>query len=131
MPSRIASTPREAVPATPRRSMTPKRRATVLARSDGHCAYPGCTVSEGLAIDHVIALELGGKDHDDNLQALCIEHHQSKTALDMRLIVKMRKRSKMRLDVPREPSTMKSGKRKWPKRKFSTRRQISVDRVRE
>jgi len=117
--------------------MTPKRRATVLARSDGHCAYPGCTVSEGLAIDHVIALERGGKDDDTNIQALCIDHHQSKTALDMRLIVKMRHRSKMRLDVPREPSKMKSGGKfpewrgKWPSRKFSKRRPVSVDSGRE
>lgn len=102
--------PREPHPATPRKQMTPKRRIAVLTRYNGHCAYPECNVSEGLEIDHAICLELGGKEHDSNLVALCHAHHLQKTRLDMRLIAKMRRRQKKDVFQPREPSRLKGRK---------------------
>ena len=33
-------------------------------------------------VDHVIALENGGEDTDENRQGLCLMHHQRKTRLD-------------------------------------------------
>lgn len=74
--------------------MTPARRARVLKRFDGQCAYPECAETLGLEIDHEIALELGGKDDDGNLRPLCPTHHKRKTALDLKLIAKMRRRKK-------------------------------------
>jgi 5-methylcytosine-specific restriction enzyme A len=73
------------------RRMTPARRARIIAR-DGCCRYPGCEVAEGLEVDHIVALELGGRDRDDNLQALCGPHHRQKTAIDAGLIAKAKRR---------------------------------------
>jgi 5-methylcytosine-specific restriction endonuclease McrA len=82
---------REAVEIDGRR-MTPARRARILER-DGHCCrYPGCDVKTGLQIDHIIALQLGGRDRDDNLQALCEEHHKQKTRIDAGLIAQAKRR---------------------------------------
>lgn len=91
MPSAI-NTPmvREPVEIDGRR-MTPARRARIIAR-DKHCRYPGCEVTEGLEVDHIIALELGGKDRDHNLQCLCGPHHKRKTAVDAGLIAKAKRR---------------------------------------
>jgi 5-methylcytosine-specific restriction endonuclease McrA len=84
---------RSGEPVTPEpRRMTPARRARILSAFDGRCAYPECSETAGLEIDHTIALELGGKDADHNLRPLCERHHKQKTALDARLIAKMRRR---------------------------------------
>lgn len=72
------------------RHMTPARRARIIAR-DKHCRHPGCEAVETLEIDHIVALELGGKDEDWNLQALCYDHHKQKTAQDVRLIAKAKR----------------------------------------
>ncbi len=41
--------------------------------------------------DHLIALELGGKDDAKNLQPLCLACNASKTALDQKLIAKAKR----------------------------------------
>ncbi len=74
------------------RAMTAARRARIIARDGGKCRYPDCEISTGLEVDHIICLELGGKDRDDNLQTLCSEHHKAKTRLDHKLIAKARRR---------------------------------------
>lgn len=124
--TRIAPKSGEPLDATPRRAMTPKRRAAVLARHAGHCAYPGCTVSTGLEIDHVIALELGGKDADENLVPLCGPHHKQKTALDAKLIAKARRLRKTEAGETRAKRPIPSrgfapGKRAIPSRPFPRR----------
>ena len=124
MASRVVPQALEPVSATPRKAMTPARRARVLARFGGKCAALGCEVNSGLQIDHTIALELGGKDDDENLRPLCTLHHLTKTRLDMKLIAKMRRRQKKAIGQPRKPSRIKSrgfGKqsRPFPKRKVS------------
>jgi 5-methylcytosine-specific restriction protein A len=86
--SQIAPSGHEALETDARRSMTPARRARITAKHDGHCAYPGCEETAGLEIDHIIALALGGKDRDDNLEALCRDHHRAKTTRDRKLIAK-------------------------------------------
>jgi 5-methylcytosine-specific restriction protein A len=74
------------------RAMTPARRARIIARDGGHCRYPECEVATGLEVDHIVALELGGRDRDENLQTLCHDHHKAKTKLDAALIAKARRR---------------------------------------
>lgn len=74
------------------RKMTKARRARVIARDGGKCRYPGCEETEGLEVDHIVCLELGGRDSDDNLQALCGPHHKLKTAQDAALIAKAKRR---------------------------------------
>jgi 5-methylcytosine-specific restriction enzyme A len=121
--SRITISSGERVEATKRRSMTKARRRIVEERSAGHCAYPGCLVSSHLEIDHVIALELGGRDDDENLVALCREHHRQKSVLDMKLIAKAR-RIIARQDGTRRPRKPIPGrpfgkqKHAWPTRRF-------------
>lgn len=89
--SRIATPPiREPVEIEPR-AMTPARRARILARHNGCCAYPECAETVGLELDHTIPLALGGRDADDNLRPLCGPHHKAKTALDVKLIAKAKR----------------------------------------
>lgn len=96
-----------------RRHMTPARRARIISR-DKHCKHPGCEATDALEIDHIVALELGGKDADWNLQALCYEHHKRKTAQDMRMIGKARRAgAKDRGEYP--PSKVKIRSRGFPK----------------
>ena len=94
---------REAVPATPRRAMTPKRRMAVLSRSGLCCAHPGCVMCQRLEIDHIIPLELGGSDEDENLQALCHTHHKAKTKDDIKRIAKARR---LRNKKPPDPNRL-------------------------
>ncbi len=82
---------RDPVVIEPRR-MSPARRQRIIERDGGCCTYPGCEVTTGLELDHTIALELGGKDADDNLKCLCAEHHKQKTKLDAGLIAKAKRR---------------------------------------
>jgi 5-methylcytosine-specific restriction endonuclease McrA len=85
------TTYRETVDATPRASMGPIRRARIIARSGGHCAYPKCTVSTDLEIDHVVPIWMGGKDVDENCEALCDSHHKQKTKVDAAMRAKAKR----------------------------------------
>jgi 5-methylcytosine-specific restriction enzyme A len=105
MPSQIASPLVREEVEIDGRHMHAARRARVLAR-DKHCRYPGCEVTDGLEVDHIIALELGGRDRDDNLQCLCGPHHRQKTAIDAGLIAKA-KRRKAKADGSFPPSKAK------------------------
>lgn len=89
----------------PRPSVSPAVRARVIAKSDGHCAYPCCDVRTGLEVDHVIPRELGGSDAETNLSALCYPHHKQKTALDVKMIAKARRIRKKRTE-PKPPSRL-------------------------
>jgi 5-methylcytosine-specific restriction endonuclease McrA len=53
------------------------RRA--LAERDPECVVPGCTVREGLEIDHTVPFAEGGPASLDNLARLCHWHHYLKT----------------------------------------------------
>ena len=96
---------REPVPATKRGGMGPARRQRILGLRGAVCARPSCGVTTGLEIDHVIPLELGGSDTDDNLVPLCSPHHKEKTRADRRAIAKLHRQQKM---ADPKPSTMRS-----------------------
>jgi 5-methylcytosine-specific restriction endonuclease McrA len=98
---------RESQDATPRLSMTSARRARILAAHDHACAYPDCQEAVGLEIDHVIPLEIGGRDLDENLQPLCGAHHKAKTRLDAKMIARARRLRKAPT-AERKPSRIKS-----------------------
>lgn len=89
--SQIAHAPPEEVEIDGR-AMTPARRARLLAAHGGKCAYPGCEVVSGLQLDHIVCLALGGRDRDDNIEPLCTPHHAQKTARDLKLIAKAKRR---------------------------------------
>lgn len=88
---RMAAITREPVNATPRKAMTPVRRARILEAFEGRCSYPCCEVRSELQIDHTIALALGGKDDDSNMAPLCVTHHKQKTRLDVKMIAKAKR----------------------------------------
>jgi Domain of unknown function (DUF222)/HNH endonuclease len=52
---------------------------TALAQRDRICVVPGCGVSYGLEIDHVLPFAEGGPTSLDNLALLCHHHHFLKT----------------------------------------------------
>jgi 5-methylcytosine-specific restriction endonuclease McrA len=58
---------------------------------------------QGLEIDHIIPLELGGLDEDANLQALCYTHHKAKTKADIKRIAKARR---LRNKKPPDPNRL-------------------------
>ncbi len=106
--SQIAAQAHEPVEIEPRR-MSPARRARIIAAHGGKCAYPGCDDTQGLEVDHHIALALGGKDADENLEPLCLHHHASKTKRDLALIAKAKRRGlKFRGEFPPSKQRIRS-----------------------
>jgi 5-methylcytosine-specific restriction enzyme A len=67
-----------------RRSMTPHRRAKIFADREGRCHKCKRTLgpSDDWDCDHVLALENGGTDDDNNLAPCCSWCHVEKTADD-------------------------------------------------
>ena len=103
---------REPVQIVPR-VLSPARRARILVRDGGRCRYPGCAQTIGLEVDHIVALALGGRDTDDNLETLCAAHHLQKTKCDARLIAKAKRvGAKHRGEFP--PSKAKIRSRRFP-----------------
>ena len=67
--------------------MTPQRALRIFERCGGRCSSARCghrklLVGDDWAVDHVIALENGGTDGDENLQVLCEWCHSAKTSDD-------------------------------------------------
>lgn len=105
--SRVQPKSGEPVPATPRGSMTPKRRLEILLAYGGRCASCGEKIAnkEWIA-DHILALELGGTDDLGNLQPVHVQCDKPKTAKDKGKIAKLHRQQDMM--EPSEPSRMKS-----------------------
>ncbi len=83
---------REPVRGTPRRGMTPARRAAVLKRQGPLCLIQGCA-RPWIEVDHRIPLAMGGPDTLENCEGLCGAHHLAKTALvDVPAIAKAKRR---------------------------------------
>ena len=99
---------------TKRLSMSPARRARILALYDHVCAGEGCGDTDGLELDHAIPLELGGTDADFNIAPLCRFHHAEKTRGDIARIAKAKRQAK--LLKPREPSKRPIKSRGFQKR---------------
>src|SRR6478736_4135557 len=101
-----------------RRKATKAELVTLFLRQDGQCAGKDCgrRLSVHYHRDHVIPLALGGADHIDNEQLLCVPCHRDKTVgrkattagSDIHTIRKVE-----RLANPKPKS-----KTRWPKRAF-------------
>jgi hypothetical protein len=109
-------TARAPLPPTPRKAMTPARRARIEALYEG-CATVGCDNPGPYEIDHLICLELGGKDSDENLRPLCADCHKKKTRLDAKLIARARRR--------REKHAIRKGPDAEPRTRYRPSRQIN------
>lgn len=67
-----------------RGSMSPQRIARIFAAAGGKCHLCGRKLgpADDYDIDHVIALENGGTDDDENLRPACSWCHVEKTGSD-------------------------------------------------
>jgi 5-methylcytosine-specific restriction endonuclease McrA len=116
MAARIASSLHAEPVVIEPRAMTPKRRERILAKHNGCCAYPECTETVGLELDHTIPLALGGRDADENLRPLCGPHHKAKTALDVKLIAKAKRLNATHKGLKPPPTRKLQGqgfRRRW------------------
>ncbi len=63
----------------------PSHVRTALEARDRTCVVPGCDMSAGLEIDHIVPFGDGGSTSLDNLARLCRFHHGEKTHRGWRL----------------------------------------------
>lgn len=56
-----------------------RKREAILIRDDYTCCVCGL-ITKDLEVDHIVNVAQGGTDDDDNLQAICIPCHKTKTA---------------------------------------------------
>ncbi|MGA5068215.1 HNH endonuclease [Streptomyces exfoliatus] len=82
------SGPRRTEQTIQRLKRRPDAREAVLVRSGGHCENPGCAgqpsdVTDSgqpiLEVDHIVELAAGGRDHPEQMVALCPNCHAVKT----------------------------------------------------
>lgn len=66
------------------RRVSKKTRLEIYERDEGICRECECEVGKEYAIDHDLALALGGTNEPANLQLLCIPCHKLKTKYDSR-----------------------------------------------
>lgn len=72
---------RQPIDASPRRRFPTRRQRRVLDEIHPECAHPGCTATQFLQYDHIIAHDDGGPTTLDNLQRLCGPHNRAKEEL--------------------------------------------------
>ena len=65
-----------------RQKLKPKVREDVVAKQDNKCNMCHAKMSKYFNIDHIVALQYGGTNEIDNLQALCCECHMKKSVLE-------------------------------------------------
>ena len=107
--TRVAPPSGDPIELAERRPLSPARRAAILARDGYRCRYPGCDQILGLEVDHIVALGLGGRDSDDNLETLCREHHRQKSRRDAHLIAKAKRAgAKHRGEFPPSKAKLRS-----------------------
>ncbi|WP_342352390.1 HNH endonuclease signature motif containing protein [Burkholderia aenigmatica] len=66
-----------------------KQRSRIRLRDNYTCQNPECGIAVRTGeVDHIISLEDGGTNDDENMQLLCIDCHKKKTATDRRYVLK-------------------------------------------
>ena len=106
---------------SPRLSWPKPTIAAVMLACKGRCVHPGCGRKDGLDIDHIVPLALGGSNEPDNLQLLCKEHHSQKTKQDVARIAKAKRQAKREIEGKPEPKMRSPEKYNWPSQKIPSR----------
>lgn len=52
------------------------------------CAHPMCLETEGLEVDHIVAVAFGGKNQLSNLCLLCKKHHGAKSRREREMLAR-------------------------------------------
>lgn len=81
-PDVIAGPVRQPAPRTERKDFTKKQRAECFWRASGRCEVCAVKLMGRYDIDHIIALDHGGKHEPGNWRVLCVACHKAKTADD-------------------------------------------------
>ena len=104
--SRVAPPSLEPVTATPRASMTPKRRLEVLMAANDRCAHCGARIEaeDAWIANHRVPLAMGGADALENLEPRHLTCDRVETPADLSRIAKAKRQARLRLDVEAEPS---------------------------
>jgi len=116
--TRIAPPSLEPVTATPRASMTPKRRMEVLLAAQGRCAHCGTRIEAGQAwiANHRVPLAMGGADVLENLEPRHLACDRVETPADLSRIAKAKRQVRLRLDMELKPSARPLRSRGFDKR---------------
>lgn len=74
-----------------RRRLSSGEKAQIIARQNNCCAICGRELVGTIHMDHRIPFELWGADDADNIQAVHVACHQTKTRGDMKAIAKAKR----------------------------------------
>lgn len=100
-----------------RRRISARERMQIFTDAGGTCHLCGQKIDgthDRWDVEHVIALEMGGDDHGDNLKPAHQSCHRAKTAEDVGQIAKAKRMQQRSAGIKRQP---KRGFRGW--RKFN------------
>lgn len=103
-----------------RRHISASERARIFRDAGGICHICGDKIDGGREpwdVDHVVALEMGGDDHGDNLQPAHKSCHKAKTAGDMGQIAKATRMQQRAMGIPRQSRNPLPFNRNSPLRK--------------
>ena len=65
-----------------RRKVNKNIRNELIIKQDNKCNHCNNFLSQYYQVDHITALQYGGNDEFDNLQALCCECHAKKSSIE-------------------------------------------------
>jgi 5-methylcytosine-specific restriction endonuclease McrA len=66
-----------------RTNISPKIRIQIREKQNNACGICKKDISQVFQLDHSIAIQFGGTNHEDNLMALCCECHAKKSKYEM------------------------------------------------
>ena len=102
---------------TRRRPMSATRRARIFAAHEGVCHLCGFKIDgthERWEVEHIIALEMGGEDEDENCAPAHVACHQQKTKADLAAIAKAKRMEQRAIGIRRTVRNPLPGSRGSP-----------------
>ena len=108
----------EDVGTTARGHLSTRRKLAIWEREKGLCMMCSCRLTPGAFIfEHVIPLELGGPDTDDNIRLTCLPCAGEKTRKDHRNAAKAKRVKAKHLGLKKSKNPLPGSKgSKWRKK---------------